>query len=86
VGTECGHKYWGLRLRPPPFEQRWGCKQGNCDHLHRRRTAIRRSLACKALPRRRLPSFTWESGSLCHSLNRRVSYVVVVNDGGRHPG
>ncbi len=41
------------------------------------------ALACKALPICRLPSLTWESGFLCHSLNRRVSYVVVVNGVGQ---
>ena len=28
-------------------------------------------------------SLTWESGFRCYSLNRRVSYVVVVNGGGQ---
>ena len=41
------------------------------------------TLACKALPICRLPSLTWESGFPCHSLNRRVSYVVVVSLGGQ---
>src|SRR5262245_44797558 len=40
---------------------------------------------CKALPCRRLLSFTWELDFPCGSLNRRVSYVVVVNGGGQHP-
>jgi hypothetical protein len=35
---------------------------------------------------RECPSLTWEFGFPCHSLTRRVSYVVVVRDGGQHPG
>ena len=33
-----------------------------------------------------LRSFTWGFGFPCHSLDRLESYVVVVNDGGHHPG
>jgi hypothetical protein len=43
-----------------------------------------RPLACKLPARCRLLALTWESGFPCHSLNRRVSYVVVVSDGGQH--
>jgi hypothetical protein len=40
-------------------------------------------LACKLPAQCRLPLLTWEFDIPCHSLNRRVSDVLVVNGGGQ---
>ena len=58
------------------------------DALHGGRHWVlsQRPRACKALPICRLLSLTWEFGFPCHSLNRRVSYVVVVNGSGQSSG